>query len=318
MVDGDGGPGGGGRVRLRRGAALEPAGAVRRRPCVPLKRRAGRFLEALAGCGNVTMALAAAGLGRDRAYRLRREDAGFAAGWAAALARFRDWADGAEGLGEDEEDGGGGGGGGAGRAAALEADGLVLRRGRGGALQIVSARPNQWSARREATFLAFLAACGNVTAASEAAGFTSKCAWERRRLCPAFAKAWDAAKAEAIDRMEMLLIEEGTNLLRAEDAARRDPQLAMWLLKRRDAEAAGTLKRGRGVPAPRRIEDVRESILGKLSAMARHREKEQLAQGWSRDEEGRMIPPGWVRAAGSGGPGAGGGGAEGDAGGGVV
>ncbi|MFN3388880.1 MAG: hypothetical protein ACK40O_08090 [Allosphingosinicella sp.] len=59
------------------------------------------------------------------------------------------------------------------------------------------------------------------------------------------------------------------------------------------------------MPRPRSLDEVRGSILTKLSALARVREREQLASGWSRDEEGRMIPPGWVRAdggAGSGGP----------------
>lgn len=295
--EGESGGGGGGG---RRGRALCPArgGAGRRRVQVPLGRRKARFLEALEGCGNVTMALETAGLGRDRAYRLRREDEGFAARWAAAIAAFRLWAEGAEETGACEEGGDGPG--------AAPGEGLVLRRGRGGALQIVAARPNQWTAQREETFLAFLKACGNVTAASGAAGFTSKCAWERRRTVPDFARRWDEAKAEAVERMEWLLIEEGTNLLEAQDAARRDPQLAMWLIKRRDAEAAGTLRRGRGVPAPPSIETVEDKIVARVAAIRRHKESQQLARGWSRDEAGRMIPPGWVRAgpAGEGGAGA--------------
>jgi len=33
----------------------------------------------------------------------------------------------------------------------------------------------------------------------------------------------------------------------------------------------------------------------KLKAFGARQRKEQLAQGWAEDEEGRMIPPGWVR-----------------------
>ena len=40
----------------------------------------------------------------------------------------------------------------------------------------------------------------------------------------------------------------------------------------------------------------KESILRKLEALDRHEHPRMLAEGWTGDEEGRMIPPGWVRA----------------------
>jgi hypothetical protein len=33
----------------------------------------------------------------------------------------------------------------------------------------------------------------------------------------------------------------------------------------------------------------------RVDAIKRHREAQQLAEGWSRDEAGNLIPPGWVR-----------------------
>lgn len=49
-----------------------------------------RFLNRLAGCGNVRAASAAVGMSRDAAYVLRRRDALFARGWAAALLLARE------------------------------------------------------------------------------------------------------------------------------------------------------------------------------------------------------------------------------------
>ena len=48
-------------------------------------QRKARFLERLAVCGNVRTSCAAAGMGRDSAYRLRRRDAVFARAWDAAM-----------------------------------------------------------------------------------------------------------------------------------------------------------------------------------------------------------------------------------------
>ncbi len=52
--------------------------------------RKTRFLARLAACGNVRAACAAAGMSRDAAYTLRRRDALFARGWAAALMLARE------------------------------------------------------------------------------------------------------------------------------------------------------------------------------------------------------------------------------------
>jgi hypothetical protein len=52
--------------------------------------RQGRFLNGLAACGSVRAACGAAGMSRDAAYTLRRRDALFARGWAAALVLARE------------------------------------------------------------------------------------------------------------------------------------------------------------------------------------------------------------------------------------
>jgi len=50
---------------------------------------------------------------------------------------------------------------------------------------------------------------------------------------------------------------------------------------------------------PPRIEEVRESIRRKVEAIKRHSDREKLAAGWTKTEDGDWIPPGWVRAEGA-------------------
>jgi hypothetical protein len=217
---------------------LEKTGSARRTVYVPLKRRAAKFLEALEMTGNVTMALQTAGLGRDRVYLHRKENDAFAAAWEAALAAFRERAEAADGPSTGSGQGF--------EEAELEAAGLVLRRGRGGRMQVVARKPRQWCARIEEAFLAHLVGCGTVERAARAAGVSAKTVWERRLACHRFRERMDAAREEAAVRLEWMLIGEGAEMLGEDAAGKRDPQIAMWLLKRRDQERSGTLRRGAG------------------------------------------------------------------------
>jgi hypothetical protein len=69
----------------------------RKRPTEPTPKKGspspqwrGRFLTALAACGNVSHAARAARVGRDTAYQHRRQDAEFAAAWADAIEEAND------------------------------------------------------------------------------------------------------------------------------------------------------------------------------------------------------------------------------------
>jgi hypothetical protein len=258
--------------------------AGRRKGYVPLARRAEWFLAALAESGNATMAAEAAGVGRGRIYARRRGDAAFAQRWTEALARFE--AGQREGLAADEAPPEAAG---AIWEKVTVADGLVLRRGRRGAMQLAAARPRDWSGRIQAAFLDHYVASGNVALAARAAGVAPGTVWRRRRTDPDFAAAWDALKQETYDRMELMLIERATAQIagpaeagggEAEEAGQVgqvgqavafDPQLAMWLLKRRDAELSGSLRRGLGVMRPPSIEEVTEKIVRQVEAIKRHR-----------------------------------------------
>jgi len=53
---------------------------------------------------------------------------------------------------------------------------------------------------------------------------------------------------------------------------------------------------GKYAPRPRDPEEVKRSILTKLSAIERHRNRERLATGWTQTPDGDWLPPGygWV------------------------
>ena len=59
---------------------------------------------------------------------------------------------------------------------------------------------------------------------------------------------------------------------------------------------ARTRARRRGISPPQRSgEEAIRSILEKVEAIKRHRAPKRLAEGWTQDEDGHWIPPGWVR-----------------------
>ena len=261
---------------------LEKTASARRTVYLPLKRRAARFLEALAASGNVSFACEIAGIGKDRIYRHRRENAAFAAAWEAAKQAFAEKAEADDGI--DLE--------------ALERDGLAVRRGRGGHVQIVSAHPAAWTRRDEDLFFSRYRESGNVAAAARAAGFSGKSVWDRAQINPAFRERLAEARQEATERLDFYLIEEGTNQLKGEGGARRDPQLAMWILKREDQRRAGTLRKGGAWRRPRSPDEVRDSILRKVSAIERHRNEKSLKEGWTQTADGHWIPPGYGKVSG--------------------
>ena len=75
-----------------------------------------------------------------------------------------------------------------------------------------------------------------------------------------------------------------------------DADLAFRFLKWREAKRTGpTGRRSRWQRLPRSPEEIKASILKKAAAIERHDRAKKLEAGWSEDEEGRLIPPGWVR-----------------------
>jgi hypothetical protein len=241
------------------------------------------FFVRLAATGNATLAAKRSGVAKAWVYRWRAEDADFAAEWQQALERFarraqaRDRAGKAIGCKRARR-------GGSPDAWPARQGPLIARRGRGGRPQLAAARESDWTEDKEAEFFAALGATLNVTAASKAAGFTSKTAWARKRADAAFARRWDAVMDEGAHRLELRLMEMAARNIGAladQDAAAADaaaeahpldPDLAKWLLKFRRDGAKQPHRRGWRPPEPD-IEAVRAEILRKVAAMERARDR---------------------------------------------
>ncbi len=241
-----------------------------------------RFLKALEASGNVCEAAAETGFPRATIYKLRRQDAGFAASMEAAKAA----ADARLAHGQRSEA----------RALTLTelrsgcpspraGEGLVIRKGRGGRTQLVAAGTHWWDDRADAVFLAYFRVSGNVRFSARAAGFSAKAAHERRARSAGFARSWEEAAEEAEIRLEWRLLEEvkGRRALAGEEQAALeaeaeaaaakefDPWLGLWLLKRRQRLRAGLWKRRwRRRPT---IEKVTARIQRKVAALRRYKER---------------------------------------------
>lgn len=253
----------------------------------PAWRRA--FLRELARSGSVALAAQKCGIDRTSTYQARKKNPAFAASWDRALetARERLASDlvspcGGRDLGQP---------GGTPEAPACAGAHMVSRQGRpklradeivrsskAGRPCIVRAGPGRWSARAERAFLAELTATANVKAAARAAGVSATAAYNRRKLWPAFAEQWDAAKAEGYARIEMLLICAATATLDPEPEVevREAPLMtvnqAMNLLKLHRAGVHGGKPQRYGWRQQEPdIEEVRAEILRKVAAIKRAR-----------------------------------------------
>jgi hypothetical protein len=270
-------------------------------------RRRAKFLEVLEKTGNRRAAAEAIGLDPRLMDQRRQSDALLDRDWKAALAEASRGLAGREGP-FDGVDGGG------------RRELNVIKRGRGGRMQIVASGKKRWSKTVEDRFLAALGMCGNVAAAARAVGFTESCVWQRRRAWPAFERAMEQVLEEAEIRIEYRLAMLGSDLEAAaleggenspenetpdgpmpepppSERGKFDPEFALRFLKWREEKRRGRVpKGGRERRRPRSIEDVRDSVVRKLKAIDRHDNARKLEEGWTKDEEGRMIPPGWARS----------------------
>lgn len=157
--------------------------------------------------------------------------------------------------------------------------GRTVRTGRHGP-QIVSTAGHRWSDEAEEQFFGDLAATGNVTWAARRVGFSREAIYARRRRDPVFHERWQAALAEGVARVEMLLVRRAEELLegRPPDPAAPFPQMsvadAIAIVKLHRATAAGLPAKYPGWRGrPRSLEEVHGSILKKLDAIDRSRGK---------------------------------------------
>jgi hypothetical protein len=239
-----------------------------------------RFLEVLSQTGNRRFAAEAIGV-EPRLMDQRREfDPALDAAWEEALDQADRRLAGAKGP--------------------LDTSGMnVIKRGHRGRLQIVAAGPKRWSRPVEERFFAALAACGTISAAARAVGFSLSCIDQRRRKWPDFAarmeEALDAAEIEIEFRLATCSnppeTERGAGGAGANAQGKRneipafagmtkgegkkfDPDLALRFLRFREEKRRGRAKvRGRVAARPS-IEDVTRKIIRKVEAIKRHRARD--------------------------------------------
>lgn len=152
----------------------------------------------------------------------------------------------------------------------------VVRQAINGNTKIIRTTGARWSQAAERVFLEELAATANVTAAAEAAGFSTTAIYNRRKRWPGFAEEWDACLEQGYVRIETMLIEVATDSLRREPIAgdREAPPMsiadAMNLLKlHRASVRGGAAQRYDARAKAPDFEAVRASILRKIEAIER-------------------------------------------------
>ena len=152
--------------------------------------------------------------------------------------------------------------------------GVVLRGTGKDGPQLVRTAGRRWSDEAEALFLDRLAASCNVTYAAEATGFSREAIYRRRRTDPAFAERWQAALEQGYARIEMALVRRAADAL---EGFAPDPDTPIPHMTVQDAIAVLKLHapavKGEGrAPGwrarPRSLDEMRESILRKLEAIA--------------------------------------------------
>lgn len=164
--------------------------------------------------------------------------------------------------------------GGSGRRAAHGPEGILLYgRGKDGR-QLVRSTGKRWSDEAEAGFLDHLAASCNVTASAQAAGFTPAAVYKRRRGDPGFAEKWEAALQQGYARLEALLVQRAIEALEgfAPDAETPLPEMtvkdARAILGHHRRTVEGGPRSRRQWARPRTLDEMRDSILAKLEAVA--------------------------------------------------
>lgn len=140
--------------------------------------------------------------------------------------------------------------------------------------QRIRSTGKRWSDEAEAAFLDHLAASCNVTASAAAAGFSSEAIYRRRRNDPAFAQRWQAALEQGYARIEALLVQRAAEALEgfAPDPETPIPEMsvkdALAILGHHRARVEGGPRSRRQWARPRSLDEMRDSILRKLEAIA--------------------------------------------------
>lgn len=155
--------------------------------------------------------------------------------------------------------------------------GAILRPAGKDGPQLVRSSGHRWTEEAEGIFLDALAVSNNATWAAEQCGFSREAIYARARRDPALAEKMAAARALSHGRIEEGLSREAEDFLAGKPPNPDRPgppmtiqdAIAILKLNRQGRDSEG---RRPAWPARRRtLDEVHESILAKLSAIARKR-----------------------------------------------
>ncbi len=178
----------------------------------------------------------------------------------------------------------------------LDGEELVMKGTNGRRVQIARARLKQWTPRVEDRFLATLAATCNVKAACAEVGMTAPSAYAHRKRWRAFAERWDEAIWTGYMRLEDALFANAANLF---STPKLPTEVAMppmtvdqviHILHMHKNEVRGIGRKPGRWLRPRRLEEVHDSILRKLEAIARGRTLSAADKARDRREWERRRP----------------------------
>lgn len=143
--------------------------------------------------------------------------------------------------------------------------------------QIIESSGARWTDQAEAIFLDALAATNNVRAAAERAGFSKEAIYARARRDPEFAEKKAHARAIGCGRIEDGLYLAADHILSGKPVPPDCPwpnmsvQEAIAIARLNRPAQAGEGRRPAWPARRRTLAEVHESILRKLSAIARQR-----------------------------------------------
>jgi hypothetical protein len=149
-----------------------------------------------------------------------------------------------------------------------------------------------------------LAATANVKSSARAAGVSTQSVFARRLRDAHFRAKWAAVLETGRAAIEMQLVERAKKSFDPDehDFGEAEPRVsvteALRIVQHSGKGQAPAFMEQRGFEEDG--DNVHERLLQKLLRLKARNEREQLEKGWVRDEEhGLLVPPGWVKAAGS-------------------
>ena len=248
------------------------------------------FLRALKRTGDVRASAEDAGIDHTTAYARRRTHKDFAADWERALKAY------AERVAADQER----------ELRSLDTLGTNGPRPEGEwkRAQLKRAAHDRWGPRKEKLFFDELAATANVKSSARAAGVSTQSVFARRLRDAHFRAIWAAVLETGRAAIEMQLVERAKKSFDPDehDFGEAEPRVsvteALRIVQHSGKGQAPAFMERRGFEEDG--DNVHERLLQKLLRLKARNEREQLEKGWVRDEEhGLLVPPGWVKAAGS-------------------